>query len=416
MVHNRTYKVGKVSKNQPKDKVYPTFGYHFLDPPINPKKVKKDLSKNRYRILTPVLAAWLLAALAILVFSFFPESVATQFSFGLFQYIGLGLRTLSAGFKFPIGEYVYLILIIVLIINIILSLYKLKNKINTKTYKTYFLSLAKHLSLKILQFYVVFMLIWGLNYQQSSPAKSFDLQLDTTYTEVQLDSLSLELMVELNKTRQILSDSIIQNRKVGQVFSSSILEFGQIKAKYPQLRLDKAVLKEAAFPTWGDYLGYLAFYQPITGEAIIRTDLPILTLPYTSCHELAHQIGYASEAQANFIAFVVANESSDALLRYSMLLQIFSYCQSEHLGLIAKTGNFEKWKTIVNRNKAMLNPKVIGDRKKIKDFFIQRQHLLLPASTSLYDQFLQWNKQMKGIKSYDEVLLWVIAYKKQSGK
>jgi len=25
LVHNRTYKVGKVSKNQPKDKVYPTF-------------------------------------------------------------------------------------------------------------------------------------------------------------------------------------------------------------------------------------------------------------------------------------------------------------------------------------------------------------------------------------------------------
>jgi hypothetical protein len=95
-----------------------------------------------------------------------------------------------------------------------------------------------------------------------------------------------------------------------------------------------------------------------------------------------------------------------------MLLQMFTYCQSEHLSLIAKTGNFEKWKTIVNRNKAMLDPKVIGDRKKIKDFFIQRQHLLIPASTSLYDQFLQLNKQAKGIKSYDEVLLWVLAYNK----
>ena len=157
----------------------------------------------------------------------------------------------------------------------------------------------------------------------------------------------------------------------------------------------------------------MAFYQPITGEAIIRADVPILTLPFTSCHELAHQMGYASEAEANFIAFVVATKTSDPIFKYSMLLQMFTYSQSEHLSLIAKTGNFEKWKTIVNRNKAMLDPKVIGDRKKIKDFFIQRQHLLLPASTSLYDQFLQWNKQAKGIKSYDEVLLWVLAYNKQ---
>jgi hypothetical protein len=412
LVHNRTYKVGKVSKNQPKDKVYPTFGYLILDQPINPKKVKKDLSNLRSRIQTLVQAVWLLMALAILVFSFFPDAVATYFSFGLFQYIGLGLRSLTGDIKMPIGEYVYLILIIILIINSILCLYKLKNKINTESFRTNLFRFGKQLTLKLVQLYVVFMLIWGLNYQKSSPAKSFDLKMDTSYTAVQLDSLSLYLMKELNKTRQILSDSVIEETEVDQVFRNSILNYRLVKNKFPQLHLEKPILKEAAFPSWGDYLGYLAFYQPITGEAIVRTDVPLLTLPYTSCHELAHQMGYASEAEANFIAFVVATESSDALLRYSMLLQMFTYCQSEHLGFIAKTGNFEKWKTIVNRNKAMLDPKVIGDRKKIKDFFIQRQHLLLPASTSLYDQFLQWNKQAKGIKSYDEVLLWVLAYNK----
>ena len=374
--------------------------------------MKKDLSNRRSRIQTLVQAVWLLMALAILVFSFFPDAVATYFSFGLFQYIGLGLRSLTGDIKMPIGEYVYLILIIILIINSILSLYKLKNKINTESFRTNLFRFGKQLTLKLVQLYVVFMLIWGLNYQKSSPAKSFDLKMDTSYTAVQLDSLSLYLMKELNKTRQILSDSVIEETEVDQVFRNSILNYRLVKNKFPQLHLEKPILKEAAFPSWGDYLGYLAFYQPITGEAIVRTDVPLLTLPYTSCHELAHQMGYASEAEANFIAFVVATESSDALLRYSMLIQMFTYCQSEHLGFIAKTGNFEKWKTIVNRNKTMLDPKVIGDRKKIKDFFIQRQHLLLPASTSLYDQFLQWNKQAKGIKSYDEVLLWVLAYNK----
>jgi len=374
--------------------------------------VQKDQLKRSARIQTLVQAVWLLLALTILVFSFFPIAVASYFSFGLFQYIGLGLRSLTGGLKMPIGEYVYIILIIVLVINILLGLYKLKNVFNTEAFSTNLLLFGKRLMLKLVQLYVVFMLIWGLNYQKSSPAISFNLKMDTSYSEVQLDSLSLDLMEELNKTRQILTDSVIQKMEVDQVFRNSILNYKQLKTKFPQLAIDKPLLKEAAFPSWGDYLGYLAFYQPITGEAIVRTDIPLLTLPYTSCHELAHQMGYASEAEANFIAFVVATESSDALLRYSMLLQMFTYCQSEHLGLIAKTGNFEKWKTIVNRNKSMLDAKVIGDRKKIKDFFIQRQHLLLPASTSLYDQFLQWNKQAKGIKSYDEVLLWVLAYNK----
>ena len=374
--------------------------------------MKKDPIKRSARIITLSQTAWLLIALAILVYSFFPQAVASYFSFGLFQYIGLGLRFITSSTKLPIGEYVYLLLIIILIINIILSLYKLKNKINTITYRTYLFRFGKKLTLKLIQLYVVFMLIWGLNYQKSSPAKSFNLKMDTSYTAVQLDSLSLDLMEELNQTRKILSDSFIQGIEVDQVFNNSILNYAQLKNRFPQLHIDKPVLKQAAFPSWGDYLGYLAFYQPITGEAILRTDIPLLTLPYTSCHELAHQMGYASEAEANFIAFVVATESTDALLRYSMLLQIFTYCQSEHLGLIAKTGNFENWKQIVNRNKLLLDVKVRGDRKKIKDFFIQRQHLLIPASTPLYDQFLQWNKQAKGIKSYDEVLLWVLAYNK----
>ena len=378
--------------------------------------MKKDPIKRSTRIITLSQTAWLLMALAILVFSFFPQAVASYFSFGLFQYIGLGLRFITSSTKLPIGEYVYLVLIIVLIINIIISLYKLKNKINTITYGTYLLLFGKKLTLKLIQLYVVFMLIWGLNYQKSSEAKSFHLKIDTSYTAVQLDSLSLDLMKELNQTRQILSDSFIQGIEVDQVFNNSILDYAQLKNRFPQFHIDKPVLKQATFPSWGDYLGYLAFYQPITAEAIIRTDVPLLTLPYTSCHELAHQMGYASEAEANFIAFVVATESTDALLRYSMLLQMFTYCQSEHLGLIAKTGNFENWKQIVNRNKLLLDVKVRGDRKKIKDFFIQRQHLLIPASTPLYDQFLQWNKQAKGIKSYDEVLLWVLAYNKQSGK
>ena len=383
---------------------------------MNPKKLKKDLSKLRTRIQTLFHSVWLLMALAILVFSFFPQAVSKYFSFGLFQYIGLALRFLTGGIKMPIGEYLYFIFIITLISNGIISLYKLNNKFKTENFRTYLLCFGRYLALKLVQLYVVFMLIWGLNYQKSSPAKSFDLKIDSNYTAVQLDNLSLDLMDDLNKYRQLLSDSLIQKIEVDLILKNSILNYSQLEYRFPQLHLDRPVLKEAAFPSWGDYLGYLAFYQPITGEAILRTDVPLLTLPYTSCHELAHQMGYASEAEANFIAFVVATESSDALLRYSMLLQLFTYCQSEHLGLIAKSGNYEKWKTIVNRNKDKLDPKVIADRKKIKDFFLKRQHLLLPASTTLYDQFLQWNKQSKGIKSYDEVLLWVIAYKKQNGK
>jgi len=378
--------------------------------------LKKDHLKLSKQFQVILSCLWVGLALAILGYSFFPNQVSEYFSFGLFQYIGNCLRTISGLTNIPLGEYIYLFIVIILVIKLLESLFSFKSKFNIHNFWTDLLNFGKKLFISLVQLYVVFMLLWGLNYQKSSPAQSFHLSIDTSYSELQLDALSLDLISQLNLTRQNIPDSVIASLNYKQVFVQTLQEYKAIQTYYPFLHLENPVLKKAHFPTWGDYLGYMAFYQPITGEAIVRTDVPLLTLPYTSCHELAHQIGYASEAEANFIAFVVANESGDALFRYSMLLQMFSYCQSEHLALIAKTGNFEKWKTIVNRNKAMLDSKVIGDRKKIKDFFIQRKHLLLPASTSLYDQFLQWNKQANGIKSYDEVLLWVLAYNKHSGK
>jgi len=374
--------------------------------------LKKDLLKRSKQL--PIIHGylWVSLALAILVYSFFPDAVSEYFSFGLFQYIGECLRTISGATNIPLGEYIYLLLVIILVIKLIESLYVLKNKFNLHSFWPDLLNFGKKLLMRLVQVYVVFMLLWGLNYRKSSPAQSFQISIDTSYSEVQLDSLSLQLIDQLNLTRQKLSDSVIDKLNYKQVFDHTLREYKEIQNSYPFLHLEKPVLKKAHFPTWGDYIGYLAFYQPITGEAIIRADVPLLTLPFTSCHELAHQMGYASEAEANFIAFVVASKTSDPVFKYSMLIQLFTYSQSEHLSLIAKTGNFDKWKTIVNRNKTLLDAKVIEDRKKIKEFFIQRQHLLVPASTSLYDQFLQWNKQAKGIKSYDEVLLWVLAYNK----
>ena len=57
----------------------------------------------------------------------------------------------------------------------------------------------------------------------------------------------------------------------------------------------------------------------------------MMTQPYTIAHEMAHQLGYASETEANFIAFVVATETDDPMLKYSMLLQMFTYAQDAQL-------------------------------------------------------------------------------------
>jgi hypothetical protein len=55
---------------------------------------------------------------------------------------------------------------------------------------------------------------------------------------------------------------------------------------------------------------------------------------------------------------------------------------------------------------------VIEDRKFIRNFFLKKQDLQIKGSAEMYNQFLLWNKQARGIESYEDVLLWALAYKK----
>jgi hypothetical protein len=355
---------------------------------------------------------WYLLALFILIATQFPEWVAVYYSKGLFKWWSDGLRRISSSFNNSLGEYVYFIIIILLIFNILRKLFEYYNQYKNELNRNVIL---KQIALStfhgLVQLFVLFMLIWGLNYQQTSPAKSFQLEVKDKYDDVAIEQLTLELIEELNSTRAQIADTVLAKVDINQVFKEAIQELDQIQLQYPFLKLTHPSLKKATFPAMGDYIGYLAFYHPITGEAIIRGDLPLLTLPFTTTHEMAHQLGYASETEANFIAFVIGTESKRPLFKYSMLLQLFSYAQSAELNFIAKAGDFENWKRVAERNKNLLSPKVLADRKKIKVFFLARQGLLIPASTSLYNQFLLWNKQAKGIDSYDDVLLWALAYR-----
>jgi len=356
--------------------------------------------------------AWYLFAFLILIATQFPDWISQYYTHGFFKWLSQHLRMVSSLAPQAIGEYLYLFIIIMLVINCIRSIIKYKNKFkNTDSASTMAKTIAINAAKYLVQLYVLFMLFWGLNYQQNSPAKQFKLTVKDSYDEVAIERLTLQLIKELNETRENISDSALVQLSKEQVFAKAIDEYDQIKVLYPFLSYGQPCIKLSKFPSMGDYLGFMAFYQPLTGEAIIRGDLPILTLPFTVSHEIAHQLGYASETEANFIAFVLGAESTNIIFKYSMLLQLFTYAQNAELSSVVKTGDFENWKKLVDRNKHLLSPKVLADRKKIKLFFLERQGLLIPASTSMYNQFLQWNKQSKGIESYNDVLLWALAYR-----
>jgi hypothetical protein len=357
-------------------------------------------------------ALWLMLFAVCLLAPLYPELISSYYTDGLFKYGTSGLRFLFGSLPFAIGELVYIYLIILLIINILKYINLLKS-FNYFTQKAWFL--YTKLSWLFVKLYVVFQLIWGLNYMQPDPTVDFDLSVQTPKNaQVALSEMNLltyELIEELNKTKEYISLHKPNEPNFEQVIVNVLQAYREKAKEYPRFKLQHQSVKKAIFPKLGDYIGFLAFYQPITGEAILRSDLPILTQPYTIAHEIAHQLGYASETEANFIAFILASESDDPYFKYSMLLQMFSYAQDAQLLLLAGNKGFDALKAQIEKNKAQLSPAVLKDRAKIKAFFAARADKQIQASSKLYDQFLKWNQQAAGMASYADVLKWVRAYR-----
>lgn len=362
------------------------------------------------KFILPIL--WGVLFVICLLAPNYPDLVASYYNQGLFKYWTIGLRWLFGSIPVAIGELIYYTFIIVLITNTIRyfisikSLNQIKRNIGIKLLKVIWLGI---------RLFVVFQLIWGLNYLQPDPTYAFNIKVQTPKNAQialdQMNALTYELIQELNLTKQEILSETTNASNFDQLVDHVHQDYEKVSGVFPRLKMEQQSVKKAIFPILGDYIGYLAFYQPITGEAIVRADLPLLTQPYTIAHEMAHQLGYGSETEANFIAFVVASESKDPVLKYSMLLQMFTYAQDAQLLLLAGTKGFDAWKMQIAKNKAMLSPAVLKDRAEIKAFFAARADKQIQASNQMYDQFLKWNQQAAGLDSYADVLKWVRAYR-----
>ena len=75
------------------------------------------------------------------------------------------------------------------------------------------------------------------------------------------------------------------------------------------------------------YTHITGVYSFMTGEMNVCTAFPDYSLIYTAAHEMAHARGIAREDEANFVAFLVLESSTDPYIRYAghvMLLQYIS--------------------------------------------------------------------------------------------
>jgi hypothetical protein len=336
--------------------------------------------------------------------SLYPDWIEKNYTYGIFPVIAKVQRFLFGWIPFSIGDLFYGFLALVILLRTFRFFRLLFQK---KLTRKYFASGLQQAIFFFLFIYVFFNLFWGLNYNRRGVAGQLRLDVKQ-YTTADLDTLCRALQQKLNyysaQTDTTYREQYL--RKKENLFREASATFDAVKKKYSFLSYHPRSLKTSLVGFLGSYIGFLGYYNPFTGEGQIKASIPLFVQPFVSCHEIAHQLGYAKENEANFAGYLACKESPSVYFRYSVYYDMYSYAISD---LYAT--DFKKAISI----DSSLHSIAKRDRREYARYLFRIRNRIAPFMLKVYGSYLKMNNQPTGQRSYNEVITWLIAYYKKYG-
>lgn len=344
-----------------------------------------------------------IVAIAIKLLSLKSIWVEKYYSGTAYPLISNVLKALFGWLPFSIGDVIYGIAGLWLLIKTVRGVKKiLKKQVDKDSLKN---SLYK-IAITLLSIYISFNILWGLNYNRKGITWQLSIKKEK-YSIAELIQIDSLLITKVNESKTAL---IQQKRKypaTDETFDMVTKAYNQLSSQYPWLLYKTKSTKTSLWGWAGNYMGFTGYYNPFTGEAQLNTTVPQFIQPYTACHEVAHQLGYAKENEANFVGYLAATSSTDTLLHYSVYLDLYLYTQNNLRILDSSQSNHMSLK---------LTPEVRADIAELKTFYKNHQSPFEPLFKWIYEKYLQNNQQPSGLLSYDEVTGFIIAYYKKFGR
>jgi hypothetical protein len=350
--------------------------------------------------------AWLvLIGLAIIIktFSFFPDAVEKYYASGIYPVISQIQRILFGWLPFSVGDLLYGAVVIWLLYKVY---HTTRRIVKRQTTRKYWFNALQQTAFVVLLVYVLFNLLWGLNYNRRGVAYQLGLKVER-YSKDDLVQLMQQIVKRLNTLNaQSHADRSMLKRKK-YLFEGAVKAYEQLARNEADFRYSFRSVKPSLYSYLGNYLGYTGYYNPFSGEAQVNTTVPLFVQPFTTCHEIGHQLGYAKENEANFAGYLSAKNSQNASFRYSVYFDLYAY---------SRYYLYAQDSVIARQLDAQLQTGIKDDYRTLRKFVIKYRNPVEVLIDNLYGQYLKANEQPSGKLTYNEVVAWLIAYYKKFGK
>lgn len=354
------------------------------------KSSEKTYRLKRYQLIIFLV----LQIITVRILSFFPEFVEKFYSNGFYKILSVYSRKFFANIGFSVGDVLYGLVIVFLIFRII----KKRKHLNFKSFVIGTLNMVS-------VFYFLFNLLWGLNYYRTPLSEKMNLSYEYSYGQLldytsKLIEKSNTLHLEITQNDSVKVVNPYSNK---QIYQKSENGYNNLALNYPEFTYKNPCVKNSLLSLPLSYMGFGGYLNPFSGEAQVNALLPKYTFPTTTLHEMAHQIGYASESEANFIGYLASISSDDIYFRYSGYIYALRYC----LRNIEKV-NPEKSEKL----RSEINYGILLNFEESRQFWESYQTPIENLFEIFYDNFLKVNSQEEGLETYSKFVGLLISYDK----
>ncbi|GAA0742617.1 DUF3810 domain-containing protein [Gaetbulibacter jejuensis] len=251
--------------------------------------------------------------------------------------------------------------------------------------------------------YFTFHLLWAFNYYRLPLHKALNIEKD--YTTEALIATTERLISTVNTVHIAITNN--DTIKVDMPYSKTELlqkvpkGYDKLSKKFPHLAYQPKSVKRSIYSLPLTYMGFSGYLNPFTNEAQIDGLIPTFKYPTTASHEVAHQLGYAAENEANFIGSMAAMHHDDIYFKYSGYAFALRHCLHEIYRRDPK-----QYETLVTK----VNKGILKNYQEVRDFWDNYQNPTEPLFKSTYDTFLKANNQIDGMESYSYVVALLVNY------
>ena len=339
----------------------------------------------------------LIQILFLQIIPFFPEFVERFYSNGLYVIISKISRVTLGKIPFSVGDIIYGIVI----------LYVLKSIWDSK--KSWRFE-KRNTALNVLSIlsvvYFLFYFLWAMNYYRQPLFEKMKIERD--YTDADLLAFTKKLISKTNEIQSQITKNdslkVVFPYSQEQVFEMNLNGYKKLSNQYAFFEYSNPSIKKSLFSLPLTYMGFGGYLNPFTNEAQVNYLMPMYNSPTTSCHEMAHQMGFASESECNFIGFLASVKNENLYFQYSGYSFALRYC----------LGNWQaRDEKVFGELLKTVHPGILKNYKESEDFWRQYDTFIDKGFHIFYDNFLKFNKQKDGMEGYSKFVNLMVNYYKE---